>query len=296
MRFQEITLDDIEVFQPFLSEFKARTCDFTVGGLFMWRKIFAMQYAMEDNVMYSRLHSANGDVYYNLPIGGSITDAISRILEYERPRKTQTVRFCTVPEEYVCLFSHMRAAVTSEEQFSDYLYRAEDLALLPGRKYSAQRNRIHQFERENSEWSFTPLQKEDLPEVIEYVNGEFCASHNDTSVFGAEEQKMTIEVLENPEKYNNLFGAILRAENRIVGFSIGEIKGDTLYVHIEKASRSSKGAYQQLTKQFVKKFSTNGVMYVNREEDMGDEGLRSAKLAYHPAALLKKYTVEVDLT
>ena len=81
-------------------------------------------------------------------------------------------------------------------------------------------------------------------------------------------------------------------EGRVIGFSLGEILHDTLFTHVEKADRAYKGAYQYLTQQFACLYG-NQASYINREEDMGDAGLRRAKEAYHPITRLKKYIIEI---
>ena len=76
--------------------------------------------------------------------------------------------------------------------------------------------------------------------------------------------------------------------------ALGEIIGDTLFIHIEKADRDYEGCYQMLVAQFAQQFAGEGVAFINREDDTGDPGLRTSKLSYHPVALLEKYTVTVD--
>ncbi len=105
-----------------------------------------------------------------------------------------------------------------------------------------------------------------------------------------EERSKILEVFDNFDTYG-LLGGALKVENDIVGFSLGEIVGDTLFVHIEKADRNFTGSYQMLVNQFAKAYAGESVAYINREEDDGDEGLRTSKLSYHPVRLLEKYTV-----
>ena len=91
-----------------------------------------------------------------------------------------------------------------------------------------------------------------------------------------------------------LVGGMLLVDEQIVGFSLGEVVGDTLFTHIEKADRDYLGCYQMLVSQFAQQFATGGVEFINREDDAGDLGLRTSKLSYHPVALLEKYTVTVE--
>ena len=120
--------------------------------------------------------------------------------------------------------------------------------------------------------------------VSRVINGEDSVS--------PETRKKVLEVIDHYDRYG-MTGGMLLAEGKIIGFSMGEILGDTIYIHIEKSIRDKKGAYQMLTNQYLKHYCTQDITYVNREEDMGDEGLRRSKNAYHPLKVLKKYTVEI---
>ena len=92
----------------------------------------------------------------------------------------------------------------------------------------------------------------------------------------------------------NLLGGILKIQNKIIAISVGEIINDTLFIHIEKANRMFLGAYQMINNEFAKYYAKD-VTYINREEDVGDDGLRKAKLMYNPIKILKKYIVEVKI-
>ena len=100
------------------------------------------------------------------------------------------------------------------------------------------------------------------------------------------------EFLRDFAAYAPLAG-LLRVNGRVVGFSAGEIVGDTLIIHIEKADIAYEGIYQVLVNEYAKCFVTPDVRYINREEDVGDEGIRRSKESYHPVRLLEKYLVRI---
>ena len=289
MPFQKMTIDDIPVIAPYFRFVTTNTCDFTVGGMFMWRDYFHMAWQVEDGVLYSTLTGEDGNLYYNLPLGEDIPAGLRQCLARhpERP-----VRFCTIPEADLPLFRALpgRVEITEEENFADYLYSAEEMIQLSGKKFSGQRNHISRFLRTCQSWSFELLDSTDAAEVeaffhtlnkkLNYAPGE-----------AAEENHKVQEVLEHLDQYG-LVGGVLRADGAIVGFTLGEVLRDTLYIHIEKADRDYPGAYQMLCRQFCTAYAGD-LAYVNREEDMGDLGLRKAKRDLHPVTQLKKYTVEV---
>ena len=197
-----------------------------------------------------------------------------------------------IPEAELPLFRALpgRVEITEEENFADYLYSAEEMIRLSGKKFSGQRNHISRFLRTCQSWSFEPLDNTDAAEVETFFH-TLNKKLNYTPGEAAEENHKVQEVLEHLDQYG-LVGGVLRADGAIVGFTLGEVLRDTLYIHIEKADRDYPGAYQMLCRQFCAAYA-DGLAYVNREEDMGDLGLRKAKRDLHPVTQLKKYTVEV---
>lgn len=291
MDFSPLTFDDMDLVRPYLGRLQSRTCDFTMGGIFIWRDFFRMEYAVSGETLFSRLHDAGNCAYYNLPLGGDMPGALTELVAAVRQGR-EPVRFCTVPEVYLPLFQERFESVriTEQPEYFDYLYWAEDLRLLHGKKYSGQRNQISQFMRSADSWAFCPLTAATLEAVKDFYLHTYHMSPDPPPSEQAESRKI-LEVLDNLERYD-MFGGCLTENGRVVGFSLAEILGDTMYVHVEKADRECKGAYQMLVNQFARAYAGEGVTYINREDDMGDPGLRMAKLAYHPAEILKKYIVE----
>ena len=183
------------------------------------------------------------------------------------------------------------AAIPTRDAY-DYLYRAEDLQFFRGKKLSGQRNHVNKFLKTYGNWSFRVITPEDLPAVGAFLD-RYAAGVDKPSASFHEDLAKTREVLGNYTTYDML-GGMLLVEGEIVGFSLGEIVGDTLFTHIEKADRDYQGCYQMLVAQFAQQFAQDGVHFINREDDAGDPGLRKSKLSYHPVTLLEKYLVTVD--
>ena len=140
-------------------------------------------------------------------------------------------------------------------------------------------------------WTFRPIVPEDLPMILALLD-RYVQEHEKDSVSYLEDLNKTKEVLNNLDLYD-MKGGLLMVEDRLAGFSLGEVLGDTLFIHIEKADREIFGAYQMLVSQFAQAYAGEGVSFLNREDDVGDPGLRTSKLSYHPVALLEKYVVTV---
>ena len=292
MQFKPLSISDIETVAPFFSLLKSRTCDYTVGGMFMWRDYYHIEFAISNGIFFSRLFDEDRRPHYNMPIGPDIVAGINEIVKFEK-QFCSIVRFCTVPEEYIDCFNSTELIneTTEQDMYFDYLYSAKDLVELRGKKFSGQRNQISQFKRNNDNWSFIDISDVDIKDVISFFLSSYHIAE-DASDYEVEENAKVLEVLNNLDQYN-MFGGVLYSGCSIVGFSLGEIQNDTLFAHIEKADRNCKGAYQMLVNQFSTRFATGKVEFINREEDMGDPGLRISKQSYHPITQLKKYSVEV---
>ena len=288
MHFNPLTLSDLPKVRPYFAYLPCRTCDYTVGVLFLWREYFSAEYAITDNTLFTRLHSEDGTAYYNLPLGPNLPKALG-LLRREVPG---TLHFCTVPEEYLSVLTAVfpEAQAEAQEEYFDYLYRTEDLVTLSGKKYAGQRNHISQFRRNTPVYSFEPIQASDVPAIKTFLQAEYLPGQLSPSQQA--ESRMVPEVLDNLSLYG-MTGYLLKTGDTVLGFSLGEVVGDTLFVHIEKALRSHKGAYQMLSNQFAAHCAPKDG-FINREDDMGSPGLRASKLSYHPIKLLKKYAVTVQ--
>ena len=290
MDFRALQLSDIELFRSHFLRLKMQTCDYSVGGMFMWRNYFRMEYAEQNGILISRLRDKNGKAYYNLPLAEDMDAALAYTVS--ALSENGSISFCTVPKAWLLHFDALgyNYSLTTQDVFADYVYAAEDLITLAGKKFAGQRNQIHQFERNIKAWSFEPLTPENLPAVRAYY-ADTHAYAEETGDSKSAENNIVYDVLDHMDMYR-MPGGVLYADGKIVGFSIGEKIGDVLFTHIEKADRTCKGAYQMLVNRFSAMYGDD-VKYINREDDAGDAGLRAAKLAYHPITLLEKYIVEV---
>lgn len=291
MQFQQLTLNQTRLINQYFGLLKSKTCDYTIGGMFMWRDFYKMEYATKGEAVFTRLNHFDNNVFYNLPLSRDIPGSLKVLLEEAKENGEELIRFCTVPEEYVEFLSKnlIHPQITEETHLADYLYATSDLAYLKGRKYSGQRNLISQFKRNVDSWRFVAVDSSNIDRVIDYYHS-WSKAGLDMSDFAREENRMVGDVLENLSNYG-MFGGVLEADEQVIGFSFGEIVNDTLFVHIEKAEHSFKGAYQMIVNQFAHMYGAEKTEYINREEDMGDPGLRSSKQSYHPVRMLKKYTV-----
>jgi len=296
LKFKQLKLDDIKSTKDYFLFSNNKACDNTVGGTFMWRDYFNAAYAMFNNTLILKVNIKyhGGMTAFTMPLGKDVGGSIMEIEKYCREMKIPLI-FCTVTKEEIQIikrvFRYRNVMLYQETNWSDYLYNASDLVTLAGRKYSGQRNHLNRFFKTYDSFSFEVISEENLKEVRDFYTG-FCSVTNKTSDVFAEEQAKTFEVLDNYDIYG-LFGAFVRVEGAIAAFSIGEICNDVLYVHIEKADTRYKGIYQIINNEFAKHYASDNINFINREEDVGDEGLRRSKESYHPCEIIDKFIVEV---
>lgn len=289
--FHPLTFSDRAAVRADLFRTVPRTCDYTFGGVMLWRDFFQVQAARTDRSLIYRILRPDG-IFCQPPADPS-PELLRQIREDFRSRG-EPCRFCFVPEERLPVFetAFPEGMETEEERdWADYLYEKQDLISYPGKRFRGQRNHVNQFCMQCTPWQFRKAEPEDLPSLKAFY-ARFREENRKDSPTWLAEDRMLREVLDRFEAYGFLCG-ILTVAGAVVGFSMGEISGDTLTVHTEKAERDVPGAYPMLASHFPALFAGDSVRYVNREDDAGDEGLRRSKLSYHPCALLKKYKITV---
>ncbi len=290
LKFKRLTLDDIPIVSSYFAKSGTRTCDSTVGAALMWRDYYNTEYAILNDTIVFFIDRT----YFTMPIGEDVEGMLRTIEEYCRAENMPMVINPAGEVDYLRIKKMYKTTATTNRESADYLYLAEDLAYMRGKKFSGPRNHINRFKRENSEYSFCEINKDNIDDVIAFFEALVEKSADKDSDMYYEDREKTFEVLRNFDRYGQIGLALYSGED-IVAFSIGEIIGDTLFEHIEKADISYNGAYQMMASGFARKNLERGIVYVNREDDTGDEGLRKSKLSYRPIELLAKYKVNVIL-
>ena len=210
-------------------------------------------------------------------------------------------RFRHVPEDYVLM--HDREQLESLfnlrecEDFYDYVYRTDDLALLKGNRYSKKRNLIHQFLKSHVDpgrVDVHPFTDSDIPECLSFLDTwtEFKTTEPRLKRYGAMEHAATENAVQNIHTLGYK-GLILRIDGKIQAFGIGSKLTDDLGgFHFEKAAPDIKGLYQYFDQQCALKLFKD-YTYINKECDMGIPGLRHSKRSYHPAMMIRCFELAI---
>ncbi|AHF13211.1 hypothetical protein BARVI_11165 [Barnesiella viscericola DSM 18177] len=295
--FKPITLNSLSEIAPYLPQQSYRTCDFSIGGIYMWVDYFGYEYAICHDTLFIRGGEEDHlqNTAFAVPVGAlDLKESIPLLGAYCR-QHGQPLILSAVPEPAAQTIAGLYGCpVTELPDWGDYLYRASDLATLVGHRFNKKRNRVNKFKSTYPDFQYEPVTAQNLPELKAFFDRYMQAYHKDSELFAYEESKVA-QVL---REYDRLpfEGGLLRVGGEIAAFSVGEVVNDTLIVHIEKARKDIVGAYEAINYFYSAQMAETHpeVQYINREDDAGDPGLREAKLSYNPETILKKYNIPLD--
>lgn len=296
LNFQPVSKTAMTEIMPYLNLENERSCDFSYGGVLMWTDLYQYEYAIEASTLFMRgIHPDNPNCHaYTFPLGKMELSQALTLLKSHCEKSGEKLEFSSVPPEAKDVLVKAGAREVEEQTaLGDYIYSAEALATLKGKKMSKKRNHVHQFVGEYPDWEYESMHATHIPEIKTITSGEVAREASQTEEARIE-RTLAEKYLEEFEDGNpNMLGGVLKVNGAIVAYTIGDIKGDTLYVHIEKGERSYNGSFEMINMKFVEDIlaSYPEIEYVNREDDAGNEGLRAAKMSYHPVEILKKYIV-----
>lgn len=297
--FKPITLDSLPEIEPYLNRQGYRTCDFSVGGIYMWVDYFGYEYAICRDTLFIKGSEEDHlqNTAFAVPVGSlDWPDSLSLLARYCREHGLPLI-LSAVPEPAAqAIADRYGSPATELPDWGDYLYRATDLATLVGHRFNKKRNRVNKFKSSYPDFQYEAITPQNRNELIEFFDLYRQDYQKDSALFLYEEGKVS-QVLHEYERLP-FEGALLRVAGEIVAFTVGEVVGDTLIVHIEKARKEIAGAYEAINLLFAARMTTAHphVQYINREDDAGDPGLREAKLSYNPETILKKYNIALDAT
>lgn len=284
LRFEPLTLNDRDRLAPYLAARHSRSCETTFANLFIWRTHTDTAIAFAEGFLLIRIREA-GETRYLFPLGeGDLRRAIARLEEEEEP-----LCFCWLEEGERAILEREypgRFALEENEASAEYLYLRSDLATLAGKKYHGKRNHVAQFLRLcGGTIDYRPLVSEDIPALKQLYEEWSAQSGQDLT----DERRAVFDALDHFDELG-LRGGVIRRDGAVEAFTAGVPVGeDTFDVIVEKGVDPHSGVYAAINQLFVQN-ALGGFTYINREDDLGLEGLRAAKLSYHPAFLLKKWT------
>lgn len=287
--FRTPTLTDKELIESFTRGCGQIGCDITFTNTYLWRNKYNIKIAFDGDTYY-KCYAMGGDISgYALPITrGDIRAAVDKVICDARERGVRPL-IGLLNDSNSALIRRLygdRARITEDRGSADYIYEREKLASLSGKKYHAKRNHISRFIKEHSDYSVKELCEDNYADALSIAQ-DWQTDNSDTG-----ELSIIRDALENFDALG-MFGLVLYVGSSPVAMCMASGINDRVCdVNFEKAVGIGE-SYAVINNEFAKRF--DNYTLVNREEDMGLEGLRKAKLSYHPDILYSKSAAVLDL-
>lgn len=292
--FKKISLTDKSWVDELLKFSDFRGAEYNFTNLFIWEPVFESKICrFKDFLLLTS--GAGENTRYLFPAGkGDYKEVLSELAEDAKVKNAPFILIGIPPEmvETVKSIFPENIGVDPVRDSFDYVYESEKLITLSGKKLQPKRNHLARF-TELPNWSYEVIDEKNLEECVQFTEG-WCIE-----VGGCEGNKsLSSELCAVGRALTHFFelklsGGLIRLDGKVVAYSIGEkLNSDTLIIHIEKASASIRGAYQAINREFAQR-NASGLMYINREDDAGDLGLRQAKTSYYPAFMQEKYIAKI---
>jgi len=284
-----LRMRDGDTYRRYTKELRGSESSF--AAVFSWMHKNKLHICEQDGIFFRLANSDNPFYLFPLTFGPMIDDNIDRalaLMESDAKARGIKLKIYAVSEEQKGFLDDKGFEFTESRNYSDYLYNAQDLLELSGKKYHSKRNFISRFERENS-WQYEDITDDNINDVWEFQD-KWCRKNGCDTNVSLQEEATCIAILLYNLDYLKAKGGLLRANGKVVAFTVASRVGyDTLEIHIEKADYDVTGSYPMINREFLRHNLTPDIKYINREEDLGLENLRKAKLSYHPCMILTKY-------
>lgn len=288
LEFREPCVEDAAWAMPKLGNSGLMGCEFSFTTIYMWKNYYQNQIARSGDFLFVR--SGEVEPFYLLPVGGDLKEGIEILRRYENARGELLILFGAdemTKAQIEGWFPGVFEWQPSQNDF-DYLYNADDLATLGGKKYHSKRNHISAFTATYN-WSYETIEDRNREEVLAMAK-EWCRERGDCSDPGLKSEYSAIRDSLQFQKELSLRGGLIRVDGKVVAITMGSpINSDIFDIHVEKALSEYNGAYAVINREFAARELQGRYKLINRENDLGLEGLQRAKKSYYPVKLLEKY-------
>ena len=289
VEFKSPTLSDYEKFAPFFFDEGEFSCEMNFISIYIWKAVYENKFYLDDKTLFFRSTSDDGGYVFSLPYG-DMEYGMDLIFQYCKKKgikpniwTSEGKRLEAFLQKYDCY------ELIPERDNFDYIYKREALSTLSGKKYHSKRNHISAFSKKYN-WIYEPLSNENKQEFLDFSEKWYFDRADVYDEGLAAEQKALSEIL-NSDVGIKYKGALIRIDGKVVAVTMGSpINSNVFDIHFEKADADYQTAYAVINREFALR-ELSDYEYINREDDLGIEGLRKAKLSYKPEILLEKYSM-----
>lgn len=319
MKFKKIDIDSRNEIIKYLNKENRMSCAYCFTDIFIWKDKYNTEYCIEDNCLYMRQFDADTNMYfYYAPIVDNslaqveaidIDNGKEQVLKIDidnEGNKCEAMNNCisniiidSIDNNYQFCFGNISSKFAKfiEEEysdvfelehvrdFSDYIYNSIDLINLSGKKFHKKKNLLNKFMREyDGYYEYRDITSNDVKDILEF-NKLWCESNLTKDAEDMADETRAIELAMKNFDALDLKGGMLLVDDKIIAYTLGsEINRDTFGIQIEKALSEYSGSYQMINNAFAMN-NLKEYKYINREEDLGIDGLRRAKMSYNPVII-----------
>jgi len=290
--FKIIELSDKKEIDSYFTNNRFRTCNLSFANMFAWQTKFKTSFAVIRGTLFIRyFDDTENALCYLMPIGEmNLQRSLQIIIDDTKENNIKFIMKQVTSEMWDIINISMPDTFQyqNDRDNYEYIYLSERLIKLPGRNMQSKRNHINHFKFDNQHWNYIPITTiEELEECSEMLD-KWENLNFDKARQSLRYDYIATKILMKNFHFFMLKGGAIKINDKIVAFTIGEqLTDDTFVIHVEKAFNDINGAYAIINQQFAEHEASN-YLYINREEDMGLEYLRKAKMSYHPDILLQK--------
>lgn len=283
MNFKKIELCDKDKLLPFLQGANELTCELSFANLLIWQPLYNNCYCIVDGILYLKSYDDNIETY-SLPFGDMKT-GMQKIIDHVGHLPAIWAQAGKRFDEFKELYGEYYDIFESRNEF-DYIYNSFDLINLSGKKYHSKRNHISSFSKKH-DWRYEEISAKNIDKV-RLCAKKWYGQYDDMDEELKNEMRGVELMLDNMEALDIVGGAIVVGDE-VVAFTLGSAINEQIYnIHTEKALDDFDTAYSVINREFAAR-NLADYQYINREDDLGIEGLRRAKLSYRPQIILPKY-------
>ena len=288
--FQPVSIDDKARFDRFLLDGKERGCEFSFANLYIWGRQRAA--VLHDHlVIFSQF---NRRTVYPYPVGSADKRPVLDAIMEDAKQRGIPCRITGLNQqdmEYMESLYPGKFRYHCDRDSYDYVYRIEDLADLKGRKYQKKRNHINKFRIEHPDYRVVPVCSENMDAVRDMVERWYALRQQEDPQGDYYMERAALKKAMAYYTQLEMDGILIMDGDAVLAVTMGSrLSADTVDVHFEKANADVDGAYTVVNWEFARYIRQKypRICYLNREDDVGLEGLRKAKLSYYPDHLVEK--------
>ncbi len=294
--FKRPELSDRRWVEELLAKESSRACEHNFANIWLWSGAYPQKIARVGDRLLVQMLGGIG-LSHLFPMGsGPLAPALEQARADAQSHGVPLTLICVTREQKEQLEREFPGRFVFEEDRAgwDYLYDARKMAELSGKKLHSKRNHIHRFCDRYPDWMFEPVGGDNLAQcgamAAEWYRRQEAEGRMDATL--RRERQAVEEALTHMDELG-LVGGLIRAEGAVVAFALASrTTADCCNIHVEKAFGDIQGAYTVIAREMARWLVSRWpeTVWLNREDDMGLDGLRKAKLSYYPDQMIEKYS------